>query len=138
MKKKHKKSYSDKQAFVVALDIFDVDIGVCINMSEKEIKQWVKKVSGKKYKHFDEEKVNDWDKDETDVGRTIYFLSGVILLFRFEKDQFRKSCGIIVHEVAHTVFHLCNTRRTPLVEDTDEIYAYMTESLMKKILYKLY
>jgi hypothetical protein len=138
MKKKPKKDYWHKQFFFVTVDLFNADIGVCVNASEKEIKDWLKKVSGKNYDDFNEKELEGWDTSKTDQGRMIPFRGGEIIILKFEKNEFRKSLGVLFHEVSHAVYHLCNDRRTPLTDDTDEIYAYMNESVMVQILNKLY
>ena len=133
-----KKDFWHPQMFTVDLDLFDCDIGVCVNSSEEDIKNWLKKISGEKYKDFPEDELKDWDTSKTDTGRMIQFLGGAVIILKLEKNKFRKACSIVCHEVCHLVFHLCNNRRTPLMADTDEVYAYMIEAMMLKILNNLY
>ena len=133
-----KKEYWHKQFFAIDLNIFKVDIGVCVNASEKEIKQWLKKISGTNYSDFNQTELNDWDNSKTDIGRMIGLNGGVIIILKFKKDQFRESIACLCHEDFHVVSHLCHDRQTPLIKQTDEIYAYLIEEIMSKILFKLY
>lgn len=138
MKKSIKKEYWHKQMFVIYLDLFQIDIAVCINMSEMEIKRWLKKISGKNYADFNECLLDEWDISKTKKGSMISFLGGVIILLKFEKNNFRKSVSLLSHEISHAVFAIFTNKETPLIKDTDEIYAYTHEFIMLQILSKLY
>lgn len=39
----------------------------------------------------------------------------------------------MVHEIVHAAHHLLKCRSTPLSEDTEETYAYLIESIFKKL-----
>lgn len=44
--------------------------------------------------------------------------------------------GTLVHEITHAVHHALKARSVPLSEDTEEVYAYMMESVFRGILEK--
>lgn len=135
--KTKKKELHDKKHFFVVCDTFQLDIAIFVNHSEQEI---IKKMSRfKGVKEFLTKYYNDTkDNDTSTQGYMVELPTGFILSFNFKKDSFRKNCGIIVHEVTHLVQYTLRNRRIPLNEDTEEIYAYMTEEIVKKILLKLY
>lgn len=138
MPKKIKKEYWHSQRFVIDVNIFNVDVGFAINSTEQEIKTWLQKLSGKKYKDFDEKELKGWDNSETDLGRMINFEGGFVVLLKLEKNKFRYSIGILAHEINHVVNYLLMDRRISLSKDNDEVYAYLTEYITREALLKMY
>lgn len=136
--KNKKKEFWHKKFFVVNVDVFGVDVGFCVNAKESEIKSWLKKMSGEKYKDFNEKQLDDWEDSKTNLGRIIEFSGGFIVLLKADNDQFRKFVSILVHEIVHVVNYLLKNRGISLGEDSHEIYAYLTEYITKEALIKLY
>lgn len=139
---KKKKEYYRPQAFSVTLPEFSQEILVCINLNEKEIRKEVnKKVRKDREKEINELldfQLQGWDED-VNLGQMIEFdVGGYLILLKFEKDEFRKDVGSLVHEVTHVIQYYLRKRRVPLVVETEEIYASMTEYLVVEILKKLY
>lgn len=126
-----------KKFFVVTADVFNTDIGFCINATEKEVDAWVKKMSGSKYADFEKSQLEDWDNSKENLGRMIQFGGGFVILIKEIKD-FRNFVAILTHEIVHVTHYLLRNRRTPLNEDTEEVYTYLTECLIRQALNKLY
>lgn len=138
-KKKNKQiNWWDKKFFVVDVDMFRVDIGFCINSSEKEAANWIKKMSGDQFKNFDLKELNNWDTDAQCLGRMIPFMGSFIILIKPHNMNFRDFVGTLTHECVHVAQYLLRNRRIPLSEDTEEVHAYLTEHLVTHALKKSY
>lgn len=136
--RKVKKEFWHKRFFVLTADPFDTDVGIAINATEAEIKKWLKGVSKEKYGMFDEKELEDWDNSKTNLGRMIPMGGGFVLIIKADKKYFRKFVGTLTHEIIHAVHYMLRNRRVPLSEDTEEVYAYSIESLLRHALYEIY
>ncbi len=137
-RKKQNRKWYDPHFFIVEVDIFNLDVGFCINTTEAETKKWLKKVSGDLYKEFDESQLEDWDNSSTDLGRMCQFKGGFIVLAKTKNRDFRKFVALLVHEIVHVTHYLTRKRRIVLEEGSEEIFTYLTEFLTEKALKKLY
>lgn len=136
--KKKPDEFWHKRKFVLSADPFDTDVGFFINTTELEVKKHLKKISGEKYKEFDEKLLADWDNSKNNLGRMIPFSGGFIILLKADKHHFRKFVGTLVHEVIHAVHYMLRDRRIDLCEHTEEIYTYSVEHLTRTALFKIY
>lgn len=138
MKKKINRFY-EKKDFLVTIDAFKVDVVFFINCSEKEVRERMNKITdNKKVTEELGTSLDDWDNDLSNQGRTISFKKGFLVLIRADKNSFRTTVGVLTHEIVHVIHDLLRWRRIPLTEDTEEVYTYHIEYLLKQALLKLY
>jgi len=77
--------------------------------------------------------------DLSDEEGQMYMLEKVFAVrVKLFKDSHRQNLGTITHEITHIVQYILRERRIPLNVDTEEVYAYLTEDLLKKFLFKWY
>lgn len=138
-KAKRERSWSDKQLHVLNVGMFDVDVGVAVNLSEAEIRARLKPLKPEAVPDLEKE-IRDWDRDRVAHvrGRMCKILNGFLVLLEVGNDDFRAAVGVIVHEMTHVAQYLLRARRIPLTEDTEEVHAYLAEWLVRETLRRLY
>lgn len=128
-----------KQYFNISIDTFRVDVAVFINYSMEEAIRMAKK---KKKLHKLAEYLGECDGNDLLEGaneaRMYPLKQGYAVFFKFYKDSHRKNIGSIAHEVSHIVSWILLDRRIPLSKDSDEVYAYLMEEIVLKILFEWY
>jgi len=144
--KKPKARFHDKKLIIV--DMWNCQVALAVNLTANEVVEHViEQINRSKYRHEAREReiltdlaagLDDWGDIPSEVGRMIPCGSAFMILTRFDKDNFREAVGILAHEVTHVVQYLLRDRRVPLQEDTEEVYAYLTEYLMVEFLRALY
>lgn len=134
-----KKKLEQKKYIHVSIDTFRVDIAVFVNHTFEEAVTYSKRT---KKLHRLAEYLEECDSENILEGANegiMYPLKqGYAVFLRLEKDNYRKNIGLISHEVSHLVSFILLDRRIPLSKETDEVYAYLTEEIMLKILYGWY
>lgn len=141
MKKKSKKQkdWDDKRHFVVHVDVYNVDIIFFIDKNENEIKKTLKKLSGIRYKNFNENHLDNWDKDIKNLGRMCSFMGGFVVMMKPKECKgFRMFTSTLVHELSHVTHYLLRDRGMELSNETEEAYTYLIEFLTREVLMKLY
>lgn len=138
MKKKH--NYYDKQFFHIHVGVYQTDITVAINMSEKEVLKEAKKTVTPEYYKVFEERIPGWDEATkgTTMGRTIQIGGGFCVLLTANKTRFRGFVGLVTHEMFHVTSGLMGKKGMELTPDTDEAYAYLIEHLVGRVLTNAY
>lgn len=128
-----------KKYFVLEIETFRLQVGICVNLSEAEIKVRLKGARADAYKQICEE-LDGWDKDRVHagVGRMCVADGGYIVLVEFDKNDFRESVAVLVHELTHVAQYILRDRRVPLTEDSEEVYCYLVQHLTEASLRKLY
>ena len=132
----------NKQFFYIGTDTFQCDIGCFINYTPKEAVKYLK--NKKRYQDLSQliEKACDVDNAEFDNdyirGRMLPLDRGYCMFLKFYADSHRKNMSLVVHEMTHVVSWLLLDRRIELSKDTDEVYAYLMESLMEQFFNKWY
>lgn len=128
----------EKKFFYISIETFRVDVSFFINYSVPE----AIKITSKK-KRF--EKLNTYLKDcdydaleGANEGRLYPLNQGFAVFLKFYKNSHRINIALASHEISHLVSWILMDRRIPLSKDSDEVYAYLTEEIMKKFLYKWY
>ena len=127
-----------KKYFTITIDTFCVDIAFFINYSPNEVVEFAKKKKDKSLynliKHIEDE-----DFKSSGVKAQMYPLErGYLVLLKSYKNSFRTNLVCACHEISHLVSWILLDRRIPLTKDSDEVYAYLTEEITKKFLFKLY
>ena len=127
-----------KKYFTIAIDTFCVDIAFFINYTPSEVVEFSKKKKDKSLynliKHIEDE-----DFKSSGVKAQMYPLErGYLVLLKSYKKSFRTNLVCAQHEISHLVSWILLDRRIPLTKDTDEVYAYLTEEITKKFLFKFY
>ena len=146
--RKTRRDFWHKQFHVINVDPFNTQVSVAVNMTEAEtINTVLECINSHDNRHTEREKkfltefsvgVQDWDDCPHALGRMIPAGSSYVILLRFDKNKFREAVGLLTHEVTHVVQYLLRDRRTPMSEDTEEVYAYLMQWLTQEILYRLY
>ena len=131
-----------KKYFNISIDTFDVDISFFINYSYEEMLEYTKR---KKLKILNEylQGFNDYEEEygeeEDGVEARMYPLKqGYAVRFKFYKDSFRLNLSNVCHEINHLVNWILMDRRINLTKDNDEVFAYLTEEIINKFLFKWY
>lgn len=128
-----------KQYFNLSIDTFRVDIAVFINYSLDEAVSMAKrKKKLHKLAEYLEECNGEGMLDGANEARMFPLKQGYAVFFKFYKDSHRINVGTISHEVSHLVSWILLDRRIPLSKDSDEVYAYLTEEITRKILFQWY
>ena len=126
----------DKKQFCISIDTFCVDIQFFINYSGPDILNYCKKKNKPLF-----ELIKDLDFDSYNdlaVEAMMYPLKrGYMVMLKFYKDSFRMNLSNAMHEISHLVSWILLDRRIKLSKNTDEVYAYLTEEIVRKFLLKL-
>jgi hypothetical protein len=112
MKKKKEKEYYS----LLSLQIPEVDIGFRINMSAER----ANKLTFDKYKLKPADNFGKFSDDGSTKGQMVKIKSGGYAIW--VKDI--KDYKTLLHEIVHVVQYMYRDRRTPMTEDTEEVYAY--------------
>ena len=138
--KKKKLNFYDKQFFNIYVGVYQTDVTVAINMSEKEVLKEAKKIVEPKFYKLFEERVPGWDEaiKGTILGRTIQIGGGFCVLLTANKTEFRRFVGLVTHEMFHVTSGLLGKKGMELTPDTDEAYAYLIEHLVGRVLTNCY
>jgi predicted SprT family Zn-dependent metalloprotease len=132
-----KKEFHTPKVIFMNIEPFDTELLVYVNKSTKQMLAHIKKVTPKStYKEFVDK--YDFNKGDHVIGTMYQIKGGFVLNLKAEKDYFRSFIGTVVHEATHVCHYLLRDRRIPLNEDTEEIYTYLTENIVEKILRKSY
>lgn len=127
-----------KKYFTINIDTFCVDIAFFINYSPGEVVEFAKKKKNK-YLYNLVKHLEDGDFNSSGVKAQMYPLErGYLVLLKSYKNSFRINLTYAMHEISHLVSWILLDRRIPLTKDSDEVYAYLTEEITKKYLFKLY
>jgi hypothetical protein len=125
--------------FKIEADIFKVDVGVAVNLKQHDLMRKVRRLcSDEAMLQELREESEGWDSAKCGEGRMCKMGGGFIVLLRAEKIGFCTFSALIVHEMVHVTQYLLRDRRIPLVQDTEEIHAYLTEHLVEKALKRVY
>lgn len=132
--------FYDKQFFVLNVTMFNTDVGVAINMDERDVLGRLRKVcSNPELLKQAAQEMSGWDDDAGHAeGRMCKMGGGFFVLLRLRKGYFRRAAAILTHEMVHVTQYLLRDRRVPLSQDTEEVHAYLTEHLVEQSLRRLY
>lgn len=140
--KRNKKEFWHKQIFVISVPIYDVDVVVAINMSGEETAERIKKFTKKPQALEDAKRLGEeWDADlaeQSAHGKMGKLMGGFLVFVSLNKDRFRWSIGLLVHELTHVTHYLLRHRRIPLSEDTEEAHTHLIQYLTTTALRKMY
>jgi hypothetical protein len=142
--RKKTRDIHDKQFIILDVDPFDVNVGIAVNMTEKEILSEIRKTGcpedliTKMMDPTSPATLADYDKDIQYKGRMAQLGGGFIVALRLRRNEFRKNLSILVHELTHVSHYLLRDRRIPLTVDTEEVYTYLLEDMMYKAMMRLY
>lgn len=141
-KKPVRKQFWHKQYFVLDVDVFRVQVGVAVNLSEAEIKHRMEE-DGTIAEAMKEvlEHLDGWDEMDvrrSGIGRLLLAAGAFVVTLKVDKQDFRSAVGILVHEMTHVTQYLLRHRRVPLTEDTEEVHAYLVEYLVEAALREMY
>lgn len=135
--KNKKKEWTDTKAFHVSVDMFKVDVVFICNANKEESVKLLKEMCGSNYTKLSKGSFKGWSV-ETILGRMLQYKGGFVVLLKDSDGNFRTFVSILAHEINHVVCYLLKNRRIPLNEDTEEVYAYLTEYITREALLKLY
>jgi hypothetical protein len=134
-----KRQWHTPQFHVLNVDVYNTDVGVAVNMSEDAVLRRIAKLHSNTDNLASLRRdISGWDDNPANVGRMAPLAGGFVVLFRFDRRDFRKAVGTIAHEMTHVTQWLFRNRNTPLTPDTDEAYAYLTDYLVTTTLRRLY
>lgn len=138
MKKKSLPKLEPKKRFYISCDTFATDIAFFVNYSHSEMIKAAKNWNDDLYKFLGKYSDVDDEEDSANLGRMYPLERGYAVRLTFFKDSHRSNIGLLSHEVSHLVSWMLLDRRIKLSKNTDEVYAYLTEELIKKFLFKWY
>jgi len=136
MKTNYKKNSSiKKRYFKISCDVFTQDIIFCFNMTTSDILKVLKKYNALN----DHNKAVFAEDSPPNVCGTLYFLEvGYLIALKWDDNRFRTSLSCAIHEITHLTHYILREARTPLQEETEEVYAYLMADLTLKFLNKVY
>lgn len=134
--KKKEKVLEPKKYFVINIETFNVDVAFFINFSEEEMKDYWKKKGKDLYDLVKDIKTED--DEGTEKGQMYPLKRGFAVRLWFYKDCLRLNVCLLAHEVSHLAYWILSRRRVTQNDTTDEVYAYLTEEITKKFLFKWY
>lgn len=138
MTKKKLEDWANTQHFLITVDPFGIDVGFAINSTPEKTRRWLKQKGSENYKTFTEEhRLDEFVKDGAD-GEMLKFGGAYLILLRSTPEGFRYFLGTAVHEITHVIQYILRRVRTPLCDETEEMYAYHIGNLTNKFLMKLY
>lgn len=128
-----------KKYFNISIDTFRVDIAVFINYSmEEAIKMTSRRKATKRLAEYLRECDGEGLLDGANEARMYPLKQGYAVFLKFHKDSYRLNIATLSHEVSHLVSWILLDRRVLLSKESDEVYAYLTEEITKKILFNWY
>lgn len=89
------------------------------------LKEYIKNV--KKYTNFIIE-----DKENYHTGKCeVYLVKGVRIIFVW---TMKRKIPILAHELSHAVYFTLRDRQIKISDDSEEVYAYLLERLLREVL----
>lgn len=115
--------------FMLRADPYQTGILFCIDASQNQINDYLKRVLGSSPEHIKEVRQSlEGMKD----GRTVYFEGkGAIVVLR-HKVLGAKTMALLVHEIYHAVSYILQSRGIDPSDETEEVYAYLNQDLCEK------
>jgi hypothetical protein len=127
------------QLFVVGVDMFKVDVGVAVNLKERDVMKRLRALCSNEAQLAEvKSEMDGWDNNANMEGQLCHMGGGFVVLLRTIDKPFHKVASLVAHEMVHTTQYLLRNRRVPLNEDTEEVHAYLTEHLVEETLARLY
>ena len=113
---------------IISIEVFCTDVLVSINQTDEQLYNCLS------YR-FTREQFNlafdDWKSD----ARTVTHSDGfVIVRFRNKIKKDAESIGLVAHEAYHASYSVLNRIGIQLGFETEEVYAYLIQFLVKKII----
>lgn len=124
--KRTNKSKDKGIMWILSLPVFDVQLAVRIGMSADRANE----VTLDKFKTKPAEGFAKFYDGDGVQGQFIKLAGGGYAIWVKKKND----PASLIHEITHFVQYLFRDRRTPLTEDTEEIYAYMTAHIIDRLL----
>lgn len=120
------------QHFPIWADPFDVDCLVVINFPADDLNDLFKKTFKTK-PLLDDEKIKELREKKIN---TAHYLSreGHLRMIFIKADSLLHLIDLFDHEKIHLLHHLLSFRDTPLCDNTEETYAYLSQYLTKQFL----
>src|SRR3990167_8068537 len=110
--------------------IFPFDVLICVASHEKVIR-YIER--NKNYKLSDEEIQK---LEMTGTGRTVMLLGGqTIIRLKPQKIQIGVDIANLIHEIEHAVYFITERVGIKHTDDSDELFAYYQEYLMREALH---
>lgn len=127
------------RAFVVTVPIFNVDVAVLVNMTGAQALKHARRCYNARAladfeRNLDQE---TWDLDGT-RGRAMGVANGFAVLLHVGGDNFAYDTSIVVHECSHVTQWLLRNRDIPLTEETEEVYCYLLDYIVKRVIERLW
>ena len=118
----------NKMFKIIPIEVFCTDVLVSINQSDDQLYDCL-------CHRFTREQFNlafdDWKSD----ARTVTHSDGfVIVRFRNKIKKDAESIGLVAHEAYHASYSVLNRIGIQLGFETEEVYAYLIQFLVKKII----
>lgn len=121
--KPHKKPYTTRH---LELNLFNADIVLVISDWDMLLPVAEEMMDASRYEAL-KEMVERHGDDPTTLATTFPFAGGGSMISARHGTDF----GTLVHESVHAAVHLLSKRSTPLSSDTEEVYAYLIEHIVR-------
>ena len=119
-----------KDCFVVGLDVFQIDVSVMVNMTEREIEKKFRNETNPNKAQL-RDCIAGWDKHRHQ-GRFCSLHFAFLMLLRTTGD-FKQDMNTISHEATHVVYAVMRHNSIPMCEQTEEVFAFLSGFLIEKI-----
>jgi hypothetical protein len=133
---------------VIYVDVFNCHVALAVNLTSKQIlSHMIRRINKAQDRNREREKLflenlirelSNWDENPYTGGLCIHHQGGITVTVRLNKGAFRKAVAILSHEMTHATQYILRQRRIPLNEDTEEIYAYLQDFLLRDALFQIY
>lgn len=141
-KRKKKKQFWMPQLFLLNVDLYNVDVIIAVGLTGKEV---YKRIKARRAKPNVLKRTKDacdaWDKSSTSGAADGFMvqIDGLYLIFiKPYKEKFRKTIGILVHELTHATHYILRERRIGLSRNTEEAHTYLVQYLVTAALREMY
>lgn len=133
-----KKRWEKKQRFCIDVGVFNTEVMVFVNHSEREILAWAKKAVPDDIETVKEE-IENWDEhvaSRSEDGRMCRLAGSFFVLLK-PYANLSSTVSSLVHELTHVTQYLLRRRRVPLTQDTEEVHAYLIDYLVREAANKM-
>lgn len=119
-----------KRYFIIPVDVFDADVTVAVNMTEREIVTKYRKDKNSGIA----EAIKGWDAE--DNPGSVAEMSGQPLILLRQKPG-DLDYATIVHEIAHAAFGFLRDKGIHPNHTTEEVFCYLQGFLAKEIVKRM-
>ena len=122
------------ESYLIQEPVFETSVALIVNCSFEEMKKW-----DEARRHPDEDPLSDREKNANGFCYAARNKLGehcfVVYVKKF--DWTVQCMGVLIHELTHLIFRICDYKNIPIRLENDEVFCYLLEYYQRQALSKL-